>query len=378
MPTGLATAYDLTVGVVVNMDEAIYMLSPQDTPLLTGVGADGLTLLPMDPVDEIVFDWMHDTILTPRSLLVGAITTGDVTVNVTTGDGTKFSTGDIITIGKAAATESLRVTGIATDALTVTRAWGGTATNYTSGDIVAGLGTALAEGSVPEAARTNDRSQVSNVTQIFGPTKVDMSRTEQQVRKYGVGSEWNHQLMKRLSEHAISREQAYLYGIKVNSTSAKIRTTGGLRSFVLTNVMTSAALDETSLGLAEQGAYNRGGFADVVMGNPAVFTGLTNATDTNRVRQTVDDPRRGRIRVEFVDTEFGSVCLARNRWCLRNDAFGFNREQVRRRVLQPVVFERMGKIGDSDQGFIVSEEGLEVKGESHLFRFNSLTNTTSI
>ena len=99
MPTGMATAYDLTVGVVVNMDETIYMLSPQDTPLLTGMGADGLTIIGSAPVDEIQFSWMDDSILTPRSSLNGAITTGDTVFTLATGDRTKFSTGDIITVG---------------------------------------------------------------------------------------------------------------------------------------------------------------------------------------------------------------------------------------------------------------------------------------
>ena len=45
MPTGIATAYDLTVGVKVNMDEAIYMYSPVDSPLILGTDADGNALL---------------------------------------------------------------------------------------------------------------------------------------------------------------------------------------------------------------------------------------------------------------------------------------------------------------------------------------------
>jgi uncharacterized protein (DUF2141 family) len=381
MPTGRATAYDLTVGVVVNMDEAIYMLSPQDTPMLTGLGSDGLTMIGQSPVDEIQFDWMTDTILTPRSTLAGAATTGDLVLTVASGDRIKFSTGDIVTVGKQNAVEQIRVTGYSsgTDVLNVTRAWAGTATNYASGAIVVGIGTALAEGSDPEAARTVDRVQVSNVTQIFGPTKVDLSRTEQQVRKYGVGNEFTHQLTGRMTENAISREQTFLYGARVNSTTLKVRTTGGLRYFITTNVDTSAtSLTVATITTKQQTGYNAGGFADVVMANPVAIADLNAAADTLVVRQTLDDPKRGRTRVTFVDTEFGSVLLARNRWCLPMDAFGISRENVIRRVMQPLIFERLAKTGDSDQGQIVCEEGLEVKGEQHLFRFNNLAYTGSV
>lgn len=381
MPTGIATAYDLTVGVVVNMDEAIYMLSPTDTPLLNGTGTDGLTLIGQASVDEIEFSWMTDSILTPRSSLNGAITTGDVVLTVATGDRIKFSTGDIITISEAGGTvEQLRVTGYSSgsDVLNVSRAWAGSAAGYSTGSIVVGLGQALDEGSDPEAARTVDRVQVTNVTQIFGPTKVDMSRTEQQVRKYGVGNEWTHQLQGRMAENAIHREQAFLYGARVNSTTLKRRTTGGLRFYITTNVDSSATTVGTvQITARQQVGYNAGGFADVFMANPVAFSDLNVLADTAIVRQTVDDPMRGRTRVAWVDTEFGSTLMARNRWVLPHDAFGFNRDNVVRRVLQPLIFERLAKTGDSDEGQIVCEEGLEVKGEQHLFRFNNLGYTGS-
>ena len=43
---GRGTSYDLTVGIIVDMDEAIYLLSPEDSPLLTGFNSDGLAVLP--------------------------------------------------------------------------------------------------------------------------------------------------------------------------------------------------------------------------------------------------------------------------------------------------------------------------------------------
>ena len=95
------------------------------------------------------------------------------------------------------------------------------------------------------------------------------------------------------------------------------------------------------------------------------------------MRDTIDDPKRGRTPVYWVETEFGSVQIARNRWMMPTDAYGINRAQVVRRILQPLVFERLAKTGDSDQGQIVCEEGLEVKGEEHMFRFGNLGYTGS-
>jgi hypothetical protein len=375
MPQGMVTAYDLTVGVKVNMDEAIYMLSPQDTPLLTGVGGDGLVLLSSAPVDEIQFDWMHDTILTPRSTLGALITGGQNYLTVAAGEQTRFSTGDIIKIASPGnTTEHIRVTGYGstTDSLTLTRAYAGTAMTYATSAVVVGLGTALAEGSAPENARTVDRTQVSNLTQIFGPTKVDMSRTERLVSKYGVGDEWAHQVMARTKENAIAREQALLYGTKTQSTTTKIRTTAGLFSFISTNVTTATTLDVTTLTAVQLTGYNRGGFADVTMANPVAMATLNAAADTAIVRQMVDSPMRGRVRVSFVETEFGSALMVRNRWMMGTDAIGFDRAQAIRRVMTPLIYEQLAKVGDSVQGQIVCEEGLEFKGEAHAWKMNSL------
>jgi hypothetical protein len=380
MPTGVATAYDLTVGVVVNMDETIYLLSPADSPMISGLASDGLSVISSRPVDEIVFSWLDDTILTPRST-VAAIVTADAEINVATGDRTKFSTGDVIMVSKTNANdgsgEKMRVTGYsATTATTllVTRGLTGSATTYASDSIVLGLGTALSEGSDPEAARTVDRVESSNVTQIFGPTSVHVSATEQVVRKYGVRNEMTHQLMARMKENVISREQAFLYGTKFNSTTAKIRTTGGLASFITTNVNTSSTqLTVANINTLQQSLYNRGGSPDRLMANPVALSDLNDLGNTSVVRVEVSDGRRGRVRTSYVDTEFGSVAIVRNRWVTSFDAFLFEREHVIRRVLRPLTFEMLAKTGDADKGQIVCEEGLEVVGQSHMARFEALS-----
>lgn len=376
------TAYDLTVGVVVNMDEQIYMLSPDDSPLITGMGADGLSTLSSSPVDEIVFSCMSDTLLVPRSTLAGAATTGDAFITLASGDRTKFSTGDIIKVQKVAGVdEIIRVTGYGTtaDTLTITRALVGTATNYASGAIVIGLGTALPEGDDPEAARTVDRVEATNVTQIFGPTAIHLSATEQLVRKYGVANEFAHQTFGRMRENVIAREGAYMYGRKFNSTTSKIRTTGGLAQFLVTGKdVTLTQLTALNVTSVLQGTYNRGGMPDRVVGNPVVYGDLNDIANTSIVRVDINDARRGRMRVSMVETEFGSLPMVRDRWCAPSDAFFIRRDNVIRRPMRPLVMERLAKTGDADKAQIVCEEGLEIKGEAHMAWLSNLSYTGSV
>ena len=85
------------------------------------------------------------------------------------------------------------------------------------------------------------------------------------------------------------------------------------------------------------------------------------------------DYRRGRMPVMEVQTEFGVVTVVRNRWLHPFFAFGFSRENVTRRVLRPLILERLAKTGDSDKAQLLCEEGLQVKGEEHMAKFNNLT-----
>lgn len=375
VPTGLTSAYDLTVGVIVNMDPALYMLDPVDTPLLNGFGADGLPVLGSAPVDQIEFAWQDDEILTPRSTLNGAITTGDTVLTVAAGDRTKFSTGDAVRVMKAAASEVMRVTGYGVTAATllVTRALAGTATNYASGADLLVVGTALAEGSDPEDPRVIDRTKNTNVTQIFGPTAVLMSRTAQKVPRYGVPNEFTHQLMKRIQENAIAREQAFLYGLRFNSTTTEIRTTGGVDFFITTNEdSTSTQLTVLKIQERQQKCYNFGGSPDQLWANPASLVDLNDIANTSIVRTELVDTARGRRRVQVVWTEHGPVTIVRNRWIAPIHSFLVKRENIRRRIIDPLLMERLAKTGDSDKVQIVCEEGLQVKGQQHMAKFSAL------
>jgi hypothetical protein len=381
MPTGLVSSYDLTVGVKVNMDEAIYVLSPLDSPMLTGMDSDGLSIIGSAPVDEVMFEWMDEQLLIPRSTLGAGLVTAATSLTLSAaGERLKFSTGDAVrlVLGSGAANDEIvRVTGYsvttATDLL-ISRALVGTALGtYTTGAPVIGLGPALAEGSDPEAARSQDRVQNTNVTQIFGPTLVHLSATEKLVAKYGVSNEMARQLYNRTRENAISREQAFLYGARYNSTTTEIRTTGGLNYFITTNHnSTSTNLTVSTIQSLQQLAFDQGGVWDRLMANPKSFDTLNDPLNTTHVRMEVTETARGRMPTMVIYTEFGPVLGVRNRWCHQGHAFGFSRENVVRRVLRPLTAEALAKTGDSDKIQIVCEEGLEVKGEEHMGRFSFL------
>ena len=380
---GKVTSYDLAVGVKINMDELIYMISPTDSPFINGIGTDGRQLLSSSPVDQQEFKWMDEELLIPRATVTdtGAAGAGATDVTVSTSDIYKFQVDDLITIGEADAAVNAavkRVTHVNTDAGVLTLAdWANSdawpATTAAHADTVICVGTALVEGSDPGEARSADRTIRTNCTQIFGPTPIHMSRTEQQVSRYGVSDEFAKQVYGRSVENVITREQAFLYGQYNNDTSNKRRSTGGLNYHITSNTDTTTTLTITALENLQQKCYNAGGMPDLLIANPASFATLNAVSDSGRVRTVIDDPRRGRVPVSSVFTEFGETQMLRNRWCHAETAFLISKDGISRRVMQPLVVEALAKTGDSDKVQIVCEEGLQVKGEQHMGKFTTLT-----
>ena len=384
--SGKVTTYDLTVGEKIDIDELIYMISPVDSPLINGLAADGKSVLASSGVTETTFKWMDEEILLPRAAAdaINANTgTSVVVVSVSAADSYKFQVGDLVTVmdeGAAQHNAVLRITAVNTTTgdLTV-EGWANHAdqTAIAVGDIVTCLGTALAEGSDPGTSRSIDRVMRSNYTQIFGPTPMFMSRTEQQISRYGVADEFSKQVFNRSIENVITREQAYLYGQAVNDTTNKMRSTGGLSYFLSSNVdSSSTTLTRAAIETQLQTCYNNGGVPDLLIANPASLATLNDTDNTATVRHTFDDPRRGRVSTMSIFTEFGDVTVTRNRWCNAETAFLVKKEGIQRRVMQPLVVEALAKTGDSDKVQIVCEEGLQLKGQTHMARFSGLTSYT--
>lgn len=374
---GKISTYDLTVGVIVDIEDTISLISPTDVPLLGGMGAEGNSALSTGTIFEKVINWLDEDLLLPKSTVGTGSTTGDGFLIVASGHRLRFSTGDVLIVGNAN-NERMRVTGygVTTDYLLVTRGFqSSTAGTVTAAQTITILGQALAEGSDPEAARAADRSMRTNYTEIFGPTKVHVTETENTIRKYGLGgaSEFDKQAANRSKEQLIQLEQAILYGLALEDLSNFWRTMGGFTNYITTNVDSSTTTITEALLLDQmQAAFDAGGAPDrLVMGSKTkrVVSGFATALTVNSNRT---DNARGTV-VDFFDSDFGRVTMILDRWCRTRDAFGFSRDQATVETLRPMSFQMLAKTGDARQGQIVQEKSLRFRRQAHAFRFSALT-----
>jgi hypothetical protein len=372
MTTGKVSTYDLTVGVKLDVEDTIWLISPFDVPLLGTNGADGRSTLSHDTCFEKKVEWLDETLLTPTSTLAATATTGETVLTVASGDQLKFQTGDIILHG----TEYVRVTdyGTTADTLIITRAYASsTATTLTSGDVVVGVGSALAEGSDPPAARSIDRNNRYNITQIFGPTKVHVTGTENVVAKYGLHStEFDHQVANRVKEQMVQLELAIMYGTRNEDSGNKWRTMGGFTYYITTNVdSATTSLTEATLLTQLQACYTAGGSPDRILVGPKQKKTVSGFTGSTLFR-TQGDGTRGAV-VDTYLSDFGPQSVVLSRWVRTPDLFIFSREQAEVDTLRPATFEMLAKTGDAISGQVVMEKTMKFRRQQWSARFSALT-----
>lgn len=228
---------------VVDIADKIHLLEPNRTPLTVF-----LSKLRKSKAINPKFQWLEDVLYPWTTLVVtSGLSAGDTAIAVTTGTGAYFKANDIIV--NPTDGETMKVTSVATDTLTVVRSWGTVAAGtLTTGDELHLLGNAAMEGDSRPTIKTTKTTTAFNYTQIFR-TPFGATRTETQSELYG-GNDRNYLRRKGLIDHLAAMERAFWFGEKVENTSDNQprRTTGGFFEYATTNVTTlgSAGLTEAT------------------------------------------------------------------------------------------------------------------------------------
>jgi hypothetical protein len=377
MATGTLTTYNLNVGTKLSVENMIWIITPTDVPLQGTQGSDGRSALSSCTVSEKKIEWLDEVLLVPNSTVGVAVTSADAFVNVSSTASNagvlNFQTGDVLLIDS----ELVYVTGYSVTtatALLVTRGFGGTtAAAHSIGAGVVGTGQALPEGSDAGVARSVDRTDRFNYTQIFGPTPIQVSGTENAVQKYGLTStEFDKQVGNRTKEAFVSLEGALLYGTAYESTSGGYRMMGGFANYITTNVDSSTtSITETALLAQLKACFDAGGTPDrIVTGSKQKMN--ISQINSSEIRYSQDTNIRGQV-IDYYDSDFGRQMVVLDRWCRTQDLFLFARDQATIATLRPLTFEMLAKTGDSMKGQVVGEKSLYFRMQSHAARFSALT-----
>jgi hypothetical protein len=230
---------------VVDMRDEIFLLEPSAAPLALLVAKMGKKV-----AHNPKFEWLEDEAMPISDTVNGTFTTTSLTA-IVVDNGSYFATNS--TIKNPATGEVMRVTGVATNTLTVVRGYGSTAAQAIGdGATLIIMGGNAAENADAENPRQVQPANAYNYTEIVR-TPFGVSGTLDKSDLHG-GNFLAYLHKTRGIDHAKSIELKFLWGERKESdnTSSVSRATGGLWEVISTNskdysgTMTLALIDTQS------------------------------------------------------------------------------------------------------------------------------------
>jgi hypothetical protein len=343
-----------------------------------------------DKTDDPEYAWWEEELSVLRAALTAQVanTTTANTLAVATAtasiDSYAFVPGDILvaengaTVDPYASWEYMIVSAAATTStiINVTRAaFGTTVSTITTTTYIAKIGNAYAEGTTSPNAVGRSPTKLYNYTQIF-KTSYELTRTAKQTN-LRTGDPLKNAKKRRMFDHAVAMELGFLFGRRAESTGSNgmpLRYTGGLRSFLSTNVtvFTTTATEATFLG-AVQGVFD----FDAGSGNERiVLCGNSFLTSLNKLAKAGMQVRTDQV-VRLYGMELQKWIIPQGTFYFRTHplmnvmpgytkcAFIIDASAMKYRYMNDTVAQDNIQANDADEqkGQWLTECGLEVRHE---------------
>lgn len=347
-------SYNQTVGVRLDIDEAIQILPVDDVPLQSRIGSE--------PTDQIKVEWLEEA-LTPQTCVVASETATGGVGDVVVDDASPIRVGDVLWERDAVYTKQFLVTAVnqTTNTLTVT----GFAGNVADPTVAATLeivGQYNTEGGDPQDPRSVERELPFNYTQI-AQEQVATTRTARKRGLYGKGDPYAHELRKKFRELAIRFERSMVSGYRTLSGDSTKRMMGGLLFFITTNSESGVAANaKTLINSLGRKCYDAGGTPHLLMVSPSVKQAISANVDAT-LRRSERSDRTGGYVIDHLLTDFGEFEIVTNRHFPKTKGLLLQEEFVKARPFDAYFHEMLAKTGDSEKGEVVGEYSLEVKNE---------------
>lgn len=308
---------------VIDMENTIHLLSPDETPLTSLIGGQSLKMKndarPGDPngltlqtgsIYNPKAEWLEDT-MAPRTDAVNFTTTySTIATTIVVDNGAYFCTNQVIVNNNTK--EVMRVTGISTNALTVTRNIQANASGFAiaDNDEITILGDSAAEGDTSRTGKTTDKTALYNYSQIFR-RPYEVTGTQNATKQYG-GPDLDWQGRKEGIDHRRDIEFMMFLGARAQDTSGShpLRHMGGLQYFVTDNVTDLNSTMAESDWLTWLGTiFDKKGGERYVFCSPSVFRAVSGFA-RGKLLTNIQDKKYGVTITQYVCPD-GTVNLVR-------------------------------------------------------------------
>ena len=223
-----------------NFREMILWRDPNGQTPLTAL----MSKMRTESTDDPEFSWWEEELKPIRLLTTTAHTTGELIIDVDSGDATNLVKGDLLLVEATPVAQSsyqfeiVKVSSVtsSTQFVVARGAAGTTAATLADNSNLLRIGSEFGEGEGSPTASTRNPTKFVNYTQIF-KTTYRITNTAK-VTKTRTGDPIKNDKKRKMFDHSVGLEQAWLFGHKNEDTtggvnnSKPLRSTGGLFQFL--------------------------------------------------------------------------------------------------------------------------------------------------
>lgn len=364
--------------LVEDVSDIIGIVSPHETPLLDHLGDPKRSSL------GTVHEWIEDALL-PNT---GQINQVSFSPNPTSATGivcdsvSMFRVGDLVRPGTSGEVMLVQSVTTGTNALGVTRGYGGTtATALSDNMTLTILGNAALGGDDAPAARFTNRVRRQNYTQIF-TAGIEVSGSMQAAAAYGVADEVDYQKQERMRELLRDLENCVINGVAPavdpQGSSTVRRSMNGIVKQIATNRFQpgvgsipdgdgagSNELNESVLNAALKAIWDQSsGVVDTIVVGGSQKRRINSFASGSRAYLPDDQTYSDMISV--YESDFGVCRVVLSRWVPVGSVLLLDSSRVSVMPLQGRSFhyKPLSAKGDAVGGQVIGEYTLEFKNEN--------------
>ena len=362
MANGQQDSYTNTVPQKRVVSDRILLTDPNEIVLINALGLDNASKFAFVNDPGRVYEWLEQKYNTRHlTATASGLHSDSTTTTMSVADGTLVNVGDLLLIDS----ETVHVSGISTNTLTIVRNVAGTqATHHTSTLTITIVGNARVEGANANNSPYTLATSTTNVSQIL-QRSVEVSRTDARLKRYGIPNIVDREIDMRMDELMQLLAMSPYYNGRVAGSNGVARIMGGIETFVTTNVTdaSSAALTQKHIEDAVAAAWGYGGKPSLIVCNSWAKRKIADFY-SGYVR-TERSETMGGITIDEILTPLGlRLSVAVDRFCPTNKLYLLDKNYVGYITLDEFFYEELGKTGDTAaKGQVVGEYGFVVAYE---------------
>lgn len=365
--TGQQSSYSATLSEKRVVTDRILMTQPMEIVAVNALGLNNESTFnfangPGGPNQP--YEWLQDThALRTSTINTDALTSLSTLTSVTVAAGNRFQIGDVILVD----IEYMLVTGISTNALTVTRNYGGTDATHSTGATVTIVGRNRIEGTNSSDSQWTEPTSGTNATTILH-REIDISRSAGNLQRYGIGDLVSREIDKAMVELPKLVNLGFYHGQRKAGSTTTPSSFGGFEVFATTNtnaLSSTPALTQKNVEDELQDCFDAGGAPDLILCNSWAKRKIADFY-SGYVR-TERSETLGGITIESIISPVlsGPLMIALDRDCPTDSLYIIDRRFVGFVTIDAFFSEPLGKVGDTDWfGQVVGEYSLVVANET--------------